>query len=112
MTTIAAAPSLTPDALPAVTVPFSRRNAGRNCPSFSVVVPARGCSSTSTSRLPRLSVTSTGTIRSEEHTSELSHAKISYAVFCLIKKTKKQSQKHTEKLSEHSACRVPHTHGH
>src|SRR5437667_2096343 len=28
--------------------------------------------------------------RSEEHTSELSHITISYAVFCLKKKTKKQ----------------------
>src|SRR5207248_11217263 len=30
--------------------------------------------------------------RSEEHTSELSHRTISYAVFCLKKKKKKQTQ--------------------
>src|SRR5690606_41920707 len=30
--------------------------------------------------------------RSEEHTSELSHVKISYAVFCLKKKKKKRQQ--------------------
>src|SRR5690348_17648284 len=34
--------------------------------------------------------------RSEEHTSELQHPSISYAVFCLKKKKKKQStNKHT-----------------
>ena len=35
--------------------------------------------------------------RSEEHTSELSHDQISYAVFCLKKKKKKQQQKKQKK---------------
>src|SRR5947209_13728724 len=35
------------------------------------------------------SVAAPTTARSEEHTSESSHANISYAVFCLKKKTKK-----------------------
>src|SRR5690348_17856796 len=35
--------------------------------------------------------------RSEEHTSELSHPSISYAVFCLKKKKKKTKDKHTQK---------------
>src|SRR5947208_6450116 len=35
--------------------------------------------------------------RSEEHTSELSHQIISYAVFCLKKKKKKQKQTTTHK---------------
>src|SRR5688572_31316448 len=30
-----------------------------------------------------------GTVRSEEHTSELQHSSISYAVFCLKKKTRR-----------------------
>src|SRR5690606_39340108 len=33
------------------------------------------------------------TARSEEHTSELHHVKISYAVFCLKKKKKKRARK-------------------
>src|SRR5205085_12168822 len=33
------------------------------------------------------------TIRSEEHTSELHHSQISYAVFCLKKKTQKKPPK-------------------
>src|SRR5438128_8883884 len=37
--------------------------------------------------------------RSEEHTSELSHGSISYAVFCLKKKKK---QKNNIKRSQHS----------
>ena len=43
----AAAPSLTPDALPAVTVPPSRNGVG-SLASASTVVPARGCSSLAT----------------------------------------------------------------
>src|SRR5450755_1808585 len=35
--------------------------------------------------------------RSEEHTSELQHPSISYAVFCLKKKKKKKKQKNTIK---------------
>ena len=46
--TSAAAPSLIPDALPAVTVP-SLRNAGFSEASFSSVVSGRGCSSRTTS---------------------------------------------------------------
>ncbi len=42
----AAAPSLTPEALPAVTVPLGK--SARSLPSVSKVVPARGCSSVST----------------------------------------------------------------
>ena len=42
----AAAPSLTPDALPAVTVP-SFLNGVPSLDNFSTVVPARGCSSLS-----------------------------------------------------------------
>ena len=45
-TTTAAAPSLMPEALPAVTVP-SFLNAGFSAASFSAVVPARGYSSVS-----------------------------------------------------------------
>src|SRR6201999_4333807 len=44
MTSTAAAPSLSGQALPAVTVP-SGRNAGRSLASTSIVVPARGPSS-------------------------------------------------------------------
>ena len=44
----AAAPSLTPDALPAVTEPPSR-NGARSLPSASIEV-SRGCSSVSTTR--------------------------------------------------------------
>ena len=46
----AAAPSLIPDELPAVTVPRSLRNAGRSAASASAVVSGRGCSSTSNRR--------------------------------------------------------------
>ena len=62
VTTSAAAPSLMPDALPAVTVP-SFLNAGFSAASFSAVVPARGYSSVSTrSGSPFFCGTSTGTI--------------------------------------------------
>ena len=62
VTIMAAAPSLMPDALPAVTVP-SFLNAGFSAASFSAVVPARGYSSVSTrSGSPFLCGTSTGTI--------------------------------------------------
>src|SRR5436309_4501773 len=46
-----------------------------------------GPSRSTASRLPS---------RSEEHTSELSHVKISYAVFCLKKKKKITKHKHIE----------------
>ena len=36
-------------------------------------------------------------MRSEEHTSEPSHANISYAVFCLKKKKKKKKKEEKEK---------------
>ena len=45
---IAAAPSLTPEALPAVTVPPSFLKGVPSFASVSMVVPARGCSSVST----------------------------------------------------------------
>ena len=35
--------------------------------------------------------------RSEEHTSELHHTVISYAVFCLKKKKKKKNKKQKQK---------------
>ena len=60
----AAAPSLIDEALPAVTVPPSRRNAARSFARLVTVVPGRGPSSASTMRVPRLSGTSTGTISS------------------------------------------------
>src|SRR3546814_5883405 len=55
--------------------------------------------------------------RSEEHTSELqSLMRISYAVFCLKKKTKKKSKKtgeHKNKTEQHNAtisyCQSEHT---
>src|SRR5690349_24195425 len=41
-------------------------------------------------------------LRSEEHTSELSHVEISYAVFCLKKKKKKKyKNKHNNTLHKH-----------
>jgi hypothetical protein len=52
ITTIAAALSLTPEALPAVTVPPSRQKAARSLDSAAAVVPGRGCSSLSTIRVP------------------------------------------------------------
>ena len=65
ITTIADAPSLSPEALPAVTVPPSFRNAVRSLPSAWLVVPARGCSSLSTSSgSPFFRGTSIGTISS------------------------------------------------
>src|SRR5437899_6773374 len=42
------------------------------------------------------------TTRSEEHTSELSHLGISYAVFCLKKKKKKKTYRDMNKNKEHS----------
>src|SRR6266550_6416569 len=40
--------------------------------------------------------------RSEEHTSELSHGYISYAVFCLKKKKQKQIKTMTKTKKEHN----------
>src|SRR5438874_5191893 len=40
-------------------------------------------------------------LRSEEHTSELSHVEISYAVFCLKKKKKKKKEQ--EEVDKHKA---------
>ena len=61
-TTSADAPSLMPDAFPAVTEP-SFLNAGFSAPSFSAVVPARGYSSVSMrSGSPFFCGTSTATI--------------------------------------------------
>ena len=62
MRTVAAAPSLIPEELPAVTDP-SAANAGRSPASTSSVVPGRGCSSTDTS-IGRLPPVVTGTISS------------------------------------------------
>jgi hypothetical protein len=67
VTTSAAAPSLMPDALPAVTLP-SFLKAGLSAASFSAVVPARGYSSVSTrSGSPFFCATCTGTISSLNH---------------------------------------------
>ena len=63
ISTTAAAPSLMPDALPAVTVPFLSK-AGRNFASTSTVVPCFGCSSVSTIVSPRRLAILTGTISS------------------------------------------------
>src|SRR2546427_8963270 len=43
--------------------------------------------------------------RSEEHTSELHHSQISYAVFCLKKKKNKKpyDERYTEREREHTA---------
>ena len=56
----AAAPSLTPEALPAVTVPFL--NSGLRDASVSRVVSGRGCSSVSTMTVPLRVAISTATI--------------------------------------------------
>ena len=63
VSTIMQAPSLMPDALPAVTLP-SASNTGRIPASFSSVRPARGCSSTSTTTSPRRPLIVTGVISS------------------------------------------------
>src|SRR5215217_2095682 len=44
--------------------------------------------------------------RSEEHTSELHHANISYAVFCLKKKKKKQRQTRTKIKNKHRKNKI------
>ena len=53
------------------------------------------------------------TCRSEEHTSESSHITISYAVFCLKKKTKrkrrrrrKHKKKKQKKITEIASCHI------
>ena len=61
--TTVAAPSLIPEAFPAVTVP-SLLNAGRRLPSVSRFVPCFGYSSSSTIVSPRRDLTVTGTISS------------------------------------------------
>src|SRR5438552_12138038 len=58
------------------------------------------------SRLSRARVLVHSLRRSEEHTSELSHQIISYAVFCLKKKRIHSSDKHTES-SHHAARSMP-----
>ena len=63
ITTTAAAPSLIPEALAAVTIP-SGLNAGRNLEMLSFVVPGRGPSSVSTITVSFFFLTSTGTISS------------------------------------------------
>ena len=61
-TSVAAAPSLMPEELPAVTLPPSRK-AGRSLPSASSEVSARGCSSrVTTTGSPFFCGTVTGTI--------------------------------------------------
>src|SRR5690606_40792697 len=65
-TNMAQAPSLTPDALPAVTVP-PLRNGALSAASAASEVSARGCSSLSTTVVPLRPSIVTGTIsRSEE----------------------------------------------
>src|SRR5690349_22811735 len=56
--------------------------------------PPRASTSHSESRstAPAICTSQTGATRSEEHTSELHHVEISYAVFCLKKKTKKYAE--------------------
>ena len=67
ISTKAAAPSLMPEALPAVTVPDpSLMKAGLNLPSPSAVQPDRGNSSFLTSMGPPLDGTITGTISSSK----------------------------------------------
>ena len=69
-TTSAAAPSLMPEALPAVTVPSFVWNAALSAASFSTVVPARGYSSRSTrTGAPFRCGISTGTISSANRPS-------------------------------------------
>ena len=63
ITISAAAPSLIPDALPAVTIP-SFLNAGRSFARPSFVIPLRGPSSVSTRIVSFFFFTSTGTISS------------------------------------------------
>ena len=64
ITTIAAAPSLIPEALPAVTIPPSLPEQHFNFERLSAVVPGRGPSSLSNTTVPFLVLTSTGTISS------------------------------------------------
>ena len=64
ITTTAAAPSLIPDALPAVTSPPSLPEQQRNLESDSAVVPGRGPSSLTKSTISFLTLTGTGTISS------------------------------------------------
>ena len=64
ISTTAAAPSLIPEALPAVTVPPSRRKLGRSFCSTSKVVPCLGYSSASTTVSPLRPGTLTATISS------------------------------------------------
>src|SRR5258707_10938214 len=47
---------------------------------------------------PRSESRACGSGRSEEHTSELSHANISYAVFCLKKKKERQRSEAAERI--------------
>jgi len=70
----AAAPSLMPEALPAVTVPSSRKTGG-SLARISSVVPGRGCSSTSTSSgSPFRFGTSTGAISARKRPSSMAAA--------------------------------------
>ncbi len=78
ITTTAAAPSLIPDALPAVTVP-SFLNAVLSFERLSFVVPALGPSSVSTITVSFLVLTSTGTISSLNLPSA-----IAFAAFCWL----------------------------
>ena len=72
-TTRAAAPSLIPLALPAVTVP-SALKAGLRRANDSAVVPGRGCSSVSTRVVPFFPATSTGTISSSKAPASIAAA--------------------------------------
>src|SRR3546814_1871737 len=74
------------------------------CPSVSRTCSTRGCESSDCRRLgcemfvtDKICKTTGPTIRSEEHTSELqSLMRISYAVFCLQKKTKHTRPSHKQ----------------
>src|SRR3546814_1475784 len=85
---------------PVVAEPAARRvvpTPGVSCPRTPLgTAPARGAARPRAGPAPR----------SEEHTSELqSLMRISYAVFCLKKKTKSQI---THKVSKHASYNIPH----
>ena len=79
ITTIAAAPSLIPDALPAVTTPPSFPEQHLSFERLSAVVPGRGPSSLSNTVTPFLVLISTGTISSSN-----APAAIAFSHFCWL----------------------------
>ena len=79
ITTIAAAPSLIPEALPAVTSPPSLPEQHFNFAKDSAVVPARGPSSFTKSTISFFTLTGTGTISSANLPSA-----IAFSHFCWL----------------------------